>query len=86
MPYKLGNRRPSVLHIPDAGLRLEPGGTTTVPTLTPQLQGLLAMQAVEIVTDEPVSKPAPAPARVPMVRKGSKTAPAVVKEPADDAG
>lgn len=83
MPYTIRNDRPSVLHIPDASIRLAPAGTATVPALTPQLQGLLARQAISLVPHAPA--PAPATTKTPAGKKGGRTAAAAVKEPADDA-
>lgn len=85
MPYRIGNRRPSVLLIPDAGVRLEPDGMATVPALTQQIQGLLAIGAVALAPTAPAPAAPSAPANVPVTKKGGRTASAAVKEPTDDA-
>jgi hypothetical protein len=64
--------RPSVVHIPDAGLRLEPGQTRAVEVLTPQIEALLAAGALQVV---PVAV-APRPAAV----EPEPVAPSVVEE------
>jgi hypothetical protein len=51
------------LHIPDAGLRLEPGETVTVAALSPQLVQLSALGLVAITAPSPT--PAPLPPAVP---------------------
>ena len=48
MPYIVRNQRPSSLHIPDAGLRLDPGEMVTVAALSPQLVQLSALGFVAI--------------------------------------
>lgn len=60
MRYTIQNTRPSVLHIPDAALRLAPGEIRGVETLTPQMGVLLASQALTVV----VSEAAPSPVQV----------------------
>ena len=62
MPYTIRNARPSVLHIPDAGVRLEAGQTTVVTALTPQMGSLLTARVLEVVTsDVPSSVPVVTP-------------------------
>ena len=43
MSYTIRNIRPSVLHIPDAALRLESGQAAVVTTLSPQMGELVAL-------------------------------------------
>lgn len=62
MPYHLRNSRPSPLHIPDAGLRLEPGQQVIVASLTPQLTSLLAIGALALVS----TPLAPVPPEMPV--------------------
>ena len=57
MAYTIRNVRPSVLHIVDADLRLESGQTAVVPALTPQMQSLLTLRALEVVTHDGPSAP-----------------------------
>jgi len=52
MRYTLRNMRPSVVQIPDAGLRLDAGQTVTVEMLSPQTEDLLAQRALEVITSE----------------------------------
>lgn len=82
MPMTIRNRRPSILYIPDAAVRLDPDGTTTVLAVTPQIQALLARQVLEVIqsTSTPAVPPSPVPASPP--KKSGRMAP---KEPADDA-
>lgn len=65
MPYSVRNQRPSPLHIPDAGLRLEPGETVTVAALSPQLIQLSALGLVAITAPSPPPAPVPLPSAVP---------------------
>jgi hypothetical protein len=58
MSYVIRNIRPSVIYLPDAGLRLDSGQTTVVETLSPQMQELLANQALEAISSDP-DPPAP---------------------------
>lgn len=53
MSYVLRNIRPSVIHIPDAGLRLDSGQTAIVDTLSPQMDALLANRALEAISSDP---------------------------------
>lgn len=64
MSYVIRNIRPSVIYLPDAGLRLDSGETTVVETLSPQMQELLANQALEAISSEPDPPVAPMPAPV----------------------
>jgi DNA-binding CsgD family transcriptional regulator len=57
MAYRLQYCGVSVLHLPDANLRLEPGQMVTVPALTPQM-GDVASQGLLTITD---LTPPPAP-------------------------
>lgn len=52
MRYVLRNLRPSVVQIPDAGLRLDAGQRLTVETLSPQTEDLLAQRALEVISAE----------------------------------
>ncbi len=52
MSYTIRNIQPSVLFVPDAGLRLESGQTAVVDMLTPQMQSLLTLRALEVVMPE----------------------------------
>jgi len=73
MGYILRNLRPSVVFIPDAALRLEPGQTVTVRALTPQLRGLLAARALAVVTPPPAPRPSQPPTPVrPDIRRGGR--------------
>jgi hypothetical protein len=68
MAYRLQYCGVSVLHIPDANLRSEPGQTVTVPALTPQM-GAVASQGLLTITDltpPPAPRVGIAPADVPM--------------------
>ena len=67
MAYRLQYSGASVLYLPDAALRLEPGQTITVPAITPQM-GQVASRGVLAITDlTPPSAPRAmvAPAAVP---------------------
>ena len=64
MSYVIRNIRPSIIYLPDAGLRLDSGQTTVVETLSPQMQELLANQALEAISSDPDSPAAPVPAPV----------------------
>ena len=57
MSYIIRNIRPSVVHIPDAGLRLDSGETAIVETLTPQMDELLADRALEVINPPAGSVP-----------------------------
>ena len=62
MSYTIRNIQPSVLFVPDAGLRLEFGQTAVVHTLTSQMQSLLTLNALEVVSHEgPSSAPVVTP-------------------------
>jgi hypothetical protein len=93
MHYTIRNSRPSVLHIPDAALRLEPGQTVGVTALSPQMEMLVGAGALEVVVSQatPPTAPEPLPAAKP-AREGKRggrtsTAPTlpVVTETDDDA-
>lgn len=58
MSYTIRNIRPSVLHIPDAGLRLDSGQTAVVASLTPQMEMLVSERALEAFSSDP-TPPAP---------------------------
>ena len=60
MRYTIRNVQPSVLFIPDAGLRLKAGQTAIVGALTPQMGALLVIHALEVVAKD-------VPAAVPVV-------------------
>ena len=92
MRYTICNRRPVVLHIPDAWLRLDPGQTVTVDTLTPQIGVLIQAQALELVARvSPSPAPTPKPVNKPGHdgkrggRSGATPTPPVVEEHTDDA-
>jgi hypothetical protein len=53
MSYVIRNIHPSVIHIPDVGLRLDSGQTAIVETLSPQMQELLANRALEAISSDP---------------------------------
>jgi hypothetical protein len=56
MSLTIRNIRPSVLHIPDSGLRLDSGETAIVEMLSPQMEVLVANQAlVFLAASEPDS-------------------------------
>jgi hypothetical protein len=56
MNFTIRNIRPSVLHIPDSGLRLDSGETAVVEMLSPQMEVLVANQAlVFLAASEPDS-------------------------------
>lgn len=50
MSYVIRNIRPSVIHIPDAGLRLDPGQKVVVEKLSSQMDELLAIRALETIS------------------------------------
>ena len=61
MSYVIRNIRPSVLHIPDADVRLDSGETAIVESLSPLMEELLANRALEAISsdpDPPVATPA----------------------------
>ncbi len=96
MSYTIRNIRPSVLHIPDAAMRLESGQAVVVAMLTPQMGPLVEAQAIEVVTsDLPTLTPAvaapqmdvpPPPLDAPVPKRGGKAAPVLPErtETADD--
>jgi len=49
MSYVIRNLHPSVIHIPDARLRLNAGQTAVMETLTPQIETLLVNRTLEIM-------------------------------------
>lgn len=53
MSYVIRNIRPSIILIPDAGLRLDSGETAIVETLSSQMQELLANRALEAISSDP---------------------------------
>jgi len=61
MSYVIRNIRPSIIHIPDAGLRLDSGETVVVETLSLQMQELLANRALEAISSDPDPPVATAP-------------------------
>ncbi|MHB9023071.1 MAG: helix-turn-helix domain-containing protein [Armatimonadota bacterium] len=65
MPYNVRNTRPSVVHIPDVGLRIDPGQRVTVTVLSPQLTHLVAFGALVVEPAAPEPRPKPAPPEVP---------------------
>jgi len=78
MSYVIRNIRPSILHLPDAGLRLDSGQTAVVETLSPQMEELLANRALEAISsdpDPPVAPPSveeePVPAEATVETEGS---------------
>lgn len=66
MSYTIRNIRPSVLHIPDAGVRLEPGQTAAVETLSPQMAELLESQTLVAVSSDPTPPQAPSTVDTPV--------------------
>lgn len=67
MAYRLQYSGASVLYLPDAALRLEPGQTVTVPAITPQM-GQVALRGVLAITDltpPPALRAVVAPAAMP---------------------
>lgn len=85
MAYTIRNVRPSVLHIVDADLRLESGQTAVVPALTPQMQSLLTLRALEVVTHDGPSAPmiAPPAPEVPPPASDVATSPSAEQQPAE---
>lgn len=92
MSHRIQSLGLSILHIPDAGLRLEPGQQVTVPTLTPQLTHLVARGRVALLALPPASPslalaapedgPPPLPPAVsPAPPVASATAPAPSRHP-----
>jgi hypothetical protein len=67
-----------VLHIPDVGLRLEPGQRATVATLSPQVEQLLAIRALVLEPPESAPMPAPAPSPAPSATPAPSPAPTAV--------
>lgn len=53
MSYVIRNIRPSIIHIPDADLRLDSGQTAIVNELSPQMQELLVNRALEAISSDP---------------------------------
>jgi len=82
MSYTIRNIQPSVLFVPDAGLRLESGQTAVVTALTPQMQSLLTLRALEVVTHE---GPSSAPVVTPPAPEGPPPPAAAVVVPAPTA-
>ena len=78
MRYTIRNVQPSVLFIPDAGLRLDAGQTAVVGSLTPQMGSLLAIHALEAVAKD-------APESVPVVTPpvSDEPVPAAISVPED---
>lgn len=79
MRYILRNVRPSVVQIPDAGLRLEAGQRVTVEMLSPQTEELLAQRALEVVSTDPDPQVLP----VIVERKTRKSATPAPESPDD---
>lgn len=79
MRYTLRNVRPSVVQIPDVGLRLEAGQRVTVETLSPQTEDLLARRALEVVSTDPDPQVMP----VIVERKTRKSTPPTPESPDD---
>lgn len=86
MLYIVRNQRPSPLHIPDAGLRLEPGETVTVAALSPQLVQLSALGLVAITASSPTPPPAPVPLAVAPAPLPSAVPPALPPAPPSRTG
>ncbi|HEY3415636.1 MAG TPA: hypothetical protein VGM23_02015 [Armatimonadota bacterium] len=86
MHYTIRNIRPSVLLIPDAGLRLDAGQTAVVGTLSPQMAALLAHRVLEVVARDPLpptpveETPAPPVASTPV--EESPVVPEMTEPPA----
>ncbi len=72
MHYTIRNSRLSVLHIPDAAVRLEPGQTIGVDTLSPQMEVLVGVGALEVVASDPISPAAPPTAISKPGREGKR--------------
>jgi hypothetical protein len=86
--YTIRNIRPSVLHIPDSGLRLDSGQTASVETLSPQMLALLEARALEAISHDPAppTPPIAAPQKpAPDEKKSGKTGSASKTEAHDDA-
>jgi len=87
MSYTIRNIQPSVLFVPAAALRLESGQTAVVHTLTSQMQSLLTLHALEVVSYE---GPSSAPVVTPPSPEGPPppdldvAAPAPAKQPSVD--
>lgn len=60
MGYVIRNIHPSVIHIPDADMRLDSGQTAIVEALSPQMEALLAQRALEAISDDPYPPVVPA--------------------------
>jgi len=84
MSYTIRNIRPTVLHIPDADLRLESGQVAVVATLSPQMGELVALQAIEVVASDlprivpdvvtALPEAPPPPADPPVPKRGGRAA------------
>lgn len=78
MSYIIRNIRPSVVHIPDAGLRLDSGETAIVDTLTPQMDELLADRSLEVIN--PPAGSVPVAAEPVIAESSEETEPITVVE------
>ncbi len=84
MAYTVRNIQPSVLFIPDAGLRLASGQTAVVDTLTPQMQSLLTLRVLEVATHAgPSSTPVVTPPLALDVAVPTPAEPLPAETPAD---
>lgn len=85
---KVKNVRPGLLLIADAGLKLTPGGTASVETLTPQMNRCIEDGLLTRI--EPVTGPEPEPEVKARPRSSGKAvdakAPSVAKGSADVSG
>ena len=88
MSFTIRNVRPSVLHIPDSGLRLDSGQTASVETLSPQMLALLEERALEAISHDPApsTPPVVAPQKpAPEEKKSGKASSTPKAEAQDDA-
>jgi len=87
MSYTIRNIRPSVLHIPDAGQRLDSGQIAIVETLSPQMLSLLEERALEVVAHDPAppAPPVAVPSKPAAEEKKSGKAATKATEAGDDA-
>lgn len=100
MSYVLRNIHPSVIHIPDAGLRLDSGQTAVVESISPQMEELLVNRALEAISTDPDPPAATVPVdetppvapevtepatQVATVKKTRKSSAAAESEQPDDA-
>jgi hypothetical protein len=77
MSFTIRNIRPSVLHIPDSGLRLDSGETAVVEMLSPQMEVLVANQALVFLAASEPDSPA---VIVPVAEISTATEPEIIVE------